>query len=80
MPKIKAMGHELHLEYEGLHLICFSCGCYGHRMDQCCDAVPSSQLVLEAMHVVPMAEEKLVAVGENSVEGNLEVQNKKEEI
>lgn len=28
-------GHQLQIEYEGLHLICFSCGCYGHRADQC---------------------------------------------
>ncbi|KAM1032357.1 hypothetical protein ACFX2C_036031 [Malus domestica] len=23
------------VEYEGLHLICFNCGCYGHRREQC---------------------------------------------
>lgn len=28
-------GHKLFLEYEGLHLICFQCGKYGHRADQC---------------------------------------------
>lgn len=24
-------GHNIQLEYEGLHQICFDCGCYGHR-------------------------------------------------
>ncbi|KAM2560599.1 hypothetical protein TB1_011767 [Malus domestica] len=23
------------VEYEGLHLVCFNCGCYGHRREQC---------------------------------------------
>lgn len=23
------------VEYEGIHLVCFSCGCYGHKMDSC---------------------------------------------
>ncbi|CAN1165448.1 hypothetical protein LINPERHAP2_LOCUS26157 [Linum perenne] len=23
------------IEYEGLHTICFSCGCYGHQQDEC---------------------------------------------
>lgn len=23
------------LEYEGLHLICFNCGCYDHHKDSC---------------------------------------------
>ncbi|CAN1187237.1 hypothetical protein LINPERHAP2_LOCUS38612 [Linum perenne] len=24
-----------HIEYEGLHTICYSCGCFGHVQDQC---------------------------------------------
>lgn len=28
-------GHRLFLEYEGLHLICFQCGKYGHKATQC---------------------------------------------
>jgi hypothetical protein len=28
-------GHKLFIEYEGLHQICFSCGCYGHKAEQC---------------------------------------------
>lgn len=23
------------IEYEGLHLVCFDCGVYGHRKDEC---------------------------------------------
>nr|KYP64823.1 hypothetical protein KK1_019431 [Cajanus cajan] len=33
--KINVMGHIIKLEYEGLHAICFNCGKYGHRQDQC---------------------------------------------
>ncbi|RYR05834.1 hypothetical protein Ahy_B06g085655 [Arachis hypogaea] len=35
VPRISVLGCELHLEYEGLYQICFSCGRYGHRSDQC---------------------------------------------
>lgn len=33
--KFELNGREYRVEYEGLHLICFTCGCYGHRRDQC---------------------------------------------
>nr|KYP53594.1 hypothetical protein KK1_024489 [Cajanus cajan] len=32
---IEARGEKFLLEYEGLHLINFSCGNYGHKMSQC---------------------------------------------
>ncbi|KAL4359576.1 hypothetical protein AHAS_Ahas08G0091200 [Arachis hypogaea] len=37
VPIISVLGCELHLEYEGLYQICFSCGKYGHRSEQCMD-------------------------------------------
>ncbi|MED6126281.1 hypothetical protein PIB30_076848 [Stylosanthes scabra] len=39
------MGQTLNIEYEGLHLICFGCGKYGHRVEYCFDrpASPESQ-------------------------------------
>ncbi|XP_072066047.1 uncharacterized protein [Arachis hypogaea] len=33
VPAIKVLGKEFKVEYEGLHLICFGCGKYGHRID-----------------------------------------------
>lgn len=36
-------GHKLFLEYEGFHLICFNCGCYGHRASQCVKPKEASQ-------------------------------------
>ncbi|XP_072060388.1 uncharacterized protein [Arachis hypogaea] len=30
-----ALGKDFYLEYEGLQLICFNCGRYGHRKDDC---------------------------------------------
>ncbi|RYR06917.1 hypothetical protein Ahy_B05g074234 [Arachis hypogaea] len=35
VPRISVFGCELHLEYEGLYQIYFSCGRYGHRSEQC---------------------------------------------
>ncbi|XP_020216678.1 uncharacterized protein LOC109800297 [Cajanus cajan] len=32
---INVLGHIIKLEYEGLHSVCFNCGKYGHRQDQC---------------------------------------------
>lgn len=28
-------GEKMNLEYKGLHSICFTCGVYGHRMENC---------------------------------------------
>ncbi|XP_057738256.1 uncharacterized protein LOC130955425 [Arachis stenosperma] len=39
VPRISVMENILNIEYEGLHLICFSCGKYGHRADQCSEGV-----------------------------------------
>ncbi|CAJ2655371.1 unnamed protein product [Trifolium pratense] len=30
-------GYKFFLQYEGLHSICFRCGRYGHKKDQCCE-------------------------------------------
>ncbi|KAJ1403340.1 Zinc finger, CCHC-type [Sesbania bispinosa] len=33
--RFKLNGKIYHVEYEGLHLICFNCGCFGHRKEHC---------------------------------------------
>ncbi|RYR62925.1 hypothetical protein Ahy_A04g020682 [Arachis hypogaea] len=35
VPRISVLGSTLNIEHEGLHLIYFTCGKYGHRTDQC---------------------------------------------
>ncbi|MED6175226.1 hypothetical protein PIB30_076413 [Stylosanthes scabra] len=35
VPVIDVLGRDFKVEYEGLHLICFGCGKYGHRIEQC---------------------------------------------
>ncbi|XP_057745645.1 uncharacterized protein LOC130963559 [Arachis stenosperma] len=35
VPSFSALGKDFRLEYKGLHLICFNCGRYGHRKDDC---------------------------------------------
>ncbi|WJX44582.1 hypothetical protein P8452_31536 [Trifolium repens] len=37
VPFIVIRGYKFPLEYEGLHLICFHCGRYGHKLDDCSD-------------------------------------------
>jgi hypothetical protein len=36
-PHIIIRGFKLPIEYEGLHMICFSCGKYGHKTNLCSD-------------------------------------------
>ncbi|KAL4345410.1 hypothetical protein AHAS_Ahas11G0275600 [Arachis hypogaea] len=42
--RISVFGSTLNIEYEGLHLICFSCGKYGHRLDQCTETSISEEV------------------------------------
>ena len=35
MSKFKLRQRIRRLEYEGIHLVCFGCGLYGHRKDSC---------------------------------------------
>lgn len=35
LSKFKLRRRIRRIEYEGIHLICFNCGVYGHRDDQC---------------------------------------------
>lgn len=35
VPRVLVRGVVLNLEYEGLHTICFHCGVYGHRENEC---------------------------------------------
>ncbi|XP_061358887.1 uncharacterized protein LOC133303056 [Gastrolobium bilobum] len=44
LPKFWIGNKVYQVGYEGLHLICFKCGVYGHRKDQCpIDQVPCTQ-------------------------------------
>ena len=35
IPSYNVDGNSLRIEYEGLHLICFHCGKFGHAIEQC---------------------------------------------
>ncbi|KAI9071421.1 hypothetical protein K1719_046617 [Acacia pycnantha] len=43
LPGFNHFGEERSFEYEGLHLVCFTCGRYGHRMDQCITETQSKE-------------------------------------
>ncbi|XP_057747402.1 uncharacterized protein LOC130966604 [Arachis stenosperma] len=42
VPRISVLETTLNIEYEGLHLICFSCGRYGHRAEHCLESPVSN--------------------------------------
>lgn len=29
------LGERLGIQYEGIHLVCFHCGCFGHKQEDC---------------------------------------------
>ncbi|RYQ95935.1 hypothetical protein Ahy_B08g091322 [Arachis hypogaea] len=43
VPSFSALGKEFRLEYEGLHLICFNCGRYGHKYDGCLEKMKAAE-------------------------------------
>lgn len=61
VPSFTTLGREFFVEYEGLHLICFGCGKYGHRKDNCL----SQPGQLEGK---PVEEERIPGVSESMVE------------
>lgn len=45
VPQIIVRGFPLYLEYEGLHAICFRCGCFGLKKDRCREIVKDEMVV-----------------------------------
>lgn len=53
VPTFSALGKDFNLEYEGLHLICFGCGKYGHVINHCPDRVVQSTQVVGEVDAQP---------------------------
>lgn len=67
-------GHKILLEYEGLHLICFQCGRYGHKSSQCAEIMEKEK----AKEQRPMQHQ--VSLGTQVVSSGIQVgQDKKVE-
>ncbi|KAL4305453.1 uncharacterized protein DS421_16g533350 [Arachis hypogaea] len=47
VPRISVLGSMLNIEYEGLHLICFNCGKYGHKSELCNKAQNGDEFQME---------------------------------
>lgn len=52
-------GEEYHLEYEGLHLLCSSCGVYGHRHEVCPMKKTGSQVECNGESMEPNVQKKV---------------------
>lgn len=67
---IEIRGNKLLLEYEGLHLICFKCGKYGHKANQCGihldNAIASSQVQKKSPLVGSSSYKPVVTVQESN--------------
>ena len=75
VPRISVLGSTLNIEYEGLHLICFQCGKYGHRSDQCSEVAVHVEGSPKAGNVETPVEEK-EGQPEGSITGDLAIQRK----
>ncbi|KAK7275492.1 hypothetical protein RIF29_16611 [Crotalaria pallida] len=64
VPMVNVLGIKVNLEYEGLHMICFNCGMYGHRADACPDVVVSKEngTINVEQGVIPVEVETKVTV------------------
>lgn len=60
IPNIKVLGYILNLEYEGLHIKCFVCGKYRHKLSIYLETVNNETLV-----EVPHGSMKVVLNGED---------------
>ncbi|RYQ99916.1 hypothetical protein Ahy_B07g087927 [Arachis hypogaea] len=74
VPSFSALGKEFHIEYEGLHQICFKCGRYGHKLDQCQESPSDSPTVAAA---AVSGDGGLAANAEKEKEKNQETSNGK---
>ncbi|RYR27986.1 hypothetical protein Ahy_B01g052070 isoform A [Arachis hypogaea] len=75
VPRISVLGSTLNIEYEGLHLICFQCGKYGHRSDQCSEVAVRVEGSPKDGNVETPVEEK-EGQPEGSITGDLAIQSK----
>lgn len=71
VPTFSALGRDFNLEYEGLHLICFGCGKYSHRISNCVEVIPKNSVnVVEKDGNQDTLERVLVAATEERSQGD----------
>ncbi|CAN1788861.1 hypothetical protein LINPERHAP1_LOCUS18231 [Linum perenne] len=61
LSKYKLLHRIRRVEYEGLHLVCFKCGIYGHTNDICPSATATADLEGEQVHSNPLFLEEVMA-------------------
>ncbi|KAI9077750.1 hypothetical protein K1719_040236 [Acacia pycnantha] len=71
LPGFCHFGEERRFVYEGLHLVCFTCGKYGHRMEQCTSQGPSQEPAGSAAEEPPVAAVVPEKAGKEEVMGEL---------
>ncbi|CAN1188285.1 hypothetical protein LINPERHAP1_LOCUS17868 [Linum perenne] len=63
LSKYKLLHRIRHVEYEGLHVVCFKCGIYGHTIDICfsAKATEMAEQDKELVHSNPLFLEEVLA-------------------
>ncbi|CAN1813117.1 hypothetical protein LINPERHAP1_LOCUS26771 [Linum perenne] len=61
LSKYKLLHRIRRVEYEGLHVVCFKCGIYGHTNDICPSATATADLEGEQVHSNPLFLEEVMA-------------------
>lgn len=69
-PKIQVLGHMQVMEYEGLHLVWFSCGQYGHKAQDCASSIDQTTAAsgLESLPPQPPVRPTVAQTPETSFE------------
>ncbi|RYR08368.1 hypothetical protein Ahy_B05g076023 [Arachis hypogaea] len=83
VPRISVLGNILNIEYEGLHLICFNCGIYGHWSESCGEISATGEVHRAAVEEGKQVEAEGVLEAVNhgkqeKISNNLSIDNKSE--
>ncbi|KAJ1426406.1 Endonuclease/exonuclease/phosphatase superfamily [Sesbania bispinosa] len=73
VPYVSALGQTFKVEYEGLHLICFNCGKYEHKLEDCVEkgnspyqtVPPTTNIVVSAQPIIPRNSEDPTPASQN---------------
>lgn len=56
IPTIRVLGKTQRIKYDGLHIICFDCGWYDHKQEECSSLVLATTVLPQVPLPLPMGE------------------------
>lgn len=68
IPCVRLIGHVRKVEYISLHIICFNCGKYGHRLEYCPQVIQTPPSENRSTEILGMGVEEFPKVVQNHVQ------------